>query len=876
MNSSPNRPAPPALSTTIARGRFGAAARIGRRIRQAPLSTAFVLLLWTIGAWTGSLKAGPPQPLMSRFGTGVGPLGHLRLDSTLTSALFTSGLSAYLLATAMAAGIGVFIEPRWGSLRLFWVAAVSQILGTAIGIEMIRLLAAAGSGWADGLRTDIIVGPWPLLLGVIVAYSAAVQAPWRLRIRLSVFVVVAALALYSGYLEDVVRFTSACVGLLLAKLLSTTSTVRTPRAIQQEARTLIAGILVATAVGPVITAFNHRATGPLSVLHYLFVSPQLNPGDLADLCGEPNATLRCAEAGRELRFHGAGPAVMSLLPVMLVLLVAYGLRKGRRSAWWSALVLHGLLAILGLVSFLEWNPREKGRTISIIQAHSTQTQLLPLLVPLVIVLALLSTRRLFRIPAPAGTYRQLARTFAVAVVVIAAVYILGGSLLSNQFNPSPTVWDLIQDFPRRLAPPGYLGLVSLPFLPTTTPATLLFEWSGVLVWGVAGLGLLRAFHREAVQDPHLEVSRARQIVHHYGHNALSYLTLWDGNRYWFNASGSSFVAYRVVSAVAIVVGDPIGPEHETEASVTEFIRFSVGQGWTTCFYSATERLRDIGATAGWPSVEVAQEAYLPLGHITFGGKRFQDIRTAGSRAAREGITTGWLSFPTAPAEITQQIIELSREWIASKGLPEMGFTLGGIDELNDPEVRCLVAIGADGTVHGITSWLPVYQDGVPIAWTLDYLRRGTNAFKGVMEFLISTAAIKFQEEGAQFVSLSGAPLARLAAQDQPVGLQRLLERTGRTLEPVYGFRSLLAFKAKFQPNYRPIYLVYPDATALPRIGAAISKAYLPHLNLTTAIRVLRKLRPPKQNPPRRQLPPESLSPAAAGSTGPSGEIGFTP
>lgn len=870
------RPPSVVQSGTATRGWFGAAIRIGRLIRQAPLSTIFVLLLWTIGAWTGSLQAGPPPPLLLRFGTGVGPLGHLRFDSTLTSALFTSSLSAYLLATAMVAGIAVFIEPRWGSLRLFWVAAVSQIAGTAIGIELIRLLAAAGSGWAGGLRTDITVGPWPLLLGVIVAYSAAVQAPWRLRIRLSVFVVVAALVLYSGYLEDVVRLASACVGLLLAKLLSTKSTVRTPRAIQQEARTLIAGILVATAVGPVITAFNHRATGPLSVLHYLFVSPQLNPGDLADLCATPNAALRCAEASRELRFHGAGPAVMSLLPVMLVLLVAYGLRKGRRSAWWAALVLHALLAVLGLVSFLEWNPRKQGRTLSIIQAHSTLAELMPFLVPLVIVLALLSTWRLFRIPAPTGTYRQLIRTLALAVVVIAAVYVLGGSLLSSQFAPSPSVWDLIQDFPHRLAPPGYLGLVSLPFLPTTTPATLLFEWSGVLVWAVAGLGLLRAFHRETSHDPHLEVARARQIVHQYGDNALSYLTLWDGNRYWFNAAGSSFVAYRVVSAVAIVVGDPIGPEHETEASVAEFIRFGSGHGWTTCFYSATERLRGIGATAGWPSVEVAQEAYLPLGDITFAGKRFQDVRTAGSRAAREGITAHWLSFPTAPSEITEQIIELSREWIASKGLPEMGFTLGGIDELNDPEVRCLVAIGPDGTVHGITSWLPVYRDGVPIAWTLDYLRRGRNAFKGVMEFLISTATVKFQDEGALFVSLSGAPLARLAAQDRPVGLQRLLERTGKTLEPVYGFRSLLAFKAKFQPNYRPIYLVYPDAAALPRIGTAISKAYLPHLNLATAIRVLRKLRPPKPPRPKRQLPAESLAATAAGPTGQSNEIGVTP
>ena len=38
--------------------------------------------------------------------------------------------------------------------------------------------------------------------------------------------------------------------------------------------------------------------------------------------------------------------------------------------------------------------------------------------------------------------------------------------------------------------------------------------------------------------------------------------------------------------------------------------------------------------------------------------------------------------------------ELSEEWLAAKGLPEMGFTLGGLDELDDDAVRCLVAVDA--------------------------------------------------------------------------------------------------------------------------------------------------------------------------------------
>jgi len=58
-------------------------------------------------------------------------------------------------------------------------------------------------------------------------------------------------------------------------------------------------------------------------------------------------------------------------------------------------------------------------------------------------------------------------------------------------------------------------------------------------------------------------------------------------------------------------------------------------------------------------------------------------------------------------------------------------------------------------------------------------------------------------------------------------LDGFLDRLGGSLEPYYGFRSLLAFKAKFQPRFEPLFLVFPDEAALPRIGLALSRAYLP-------------------------------------------------
>ncbi len=59
------------------------------------------------------------------------------------------------------------------------------------------------------------------------------------------------------------------------------------------------------------------------------------------------------------------------------------------------------------------------------------------------------------------------------------------------------------------------------------------------------------------------------------------------------------------------------------------------------------------------------------------------------------------------------------------------------------------------------------------------------------------------------------------------GLAKVLDQIGDVLEPLYGFRSLHAFKAKFQPRYEAMHLVYRDEADLARIGIAITRATCP-------------------------------------------------
>jgi len=146
------------------------------------------------------------------------------------------------------------------------------------------------------------------------------------------------------------------------------------------------------------------------------------------------------------------------------------------------------------------------------------------------------------------------------------------------------------------------------------------------------------------------------------------------------------------------------------------------------------------------------------------------------------------------------------------------------------------------------------------------MRRGSERFPGVMEFLIASAVLELRDS-VDMISLSGSPLAsRPEAQHTRAGepeaegtgddagtedgtatdegaqnLVRILDLVGHALEPVYGFRSLAAFKSRFKHEYRAHYLYYQDPLHLPAIGRALTRAYLPGLSLAQGARLVRKL-----------------------------------
>jgi lysylphosphatidylglycerol synthetase-like protein (DUF2156 family) len=326
------------------------------------------------------------------------------------------------------------------------------------------------------------------------------------------------------------------------------------------------------------------------------------------------------------------------------------------------------------------------------------------------------------------------------------------------------------------------------------------------------------------------------------------MALWEPNKYWFAPDGHGGVAYQQHGNVALTLAGPFGPAAFHEETAAGFIRYCAENALIPCFYSCTDELWPLLKGRGFRRVAVAQETRLAVRSLEFKGKDWQNVRTALNRAKKTGVRAVWGRYADFAPAVRAQLIEVSEEWAAQKSVPEMGFTLGGIDELEDPEVLCCLAVDAEGQVQGVTSWLPVYADGRLVSWTLDVMRRRGDAFPGVMEFLIASAVQELRSS-VEVISLSGSPLAKEAdavpeaPRDEagPEALARILDVVGKALEPVYGFRSLASFKSRFKPDYRTLYLYYEDPLQLPAIGRALSRAYLPGLSVRHSARLLRTL-----------------------------------
>ncbi|ROS76172.1 lysylphosphatidylglycerol synthetase-like protein (DUF2156 family) [Curtobacterium sp. PhB130] len=813
--------------------RSSAGATVTRTLRRYPVTAVIVALVVATSAVGIVMRVSHATSTTESF-------GPLRVFAVST------GAAALLLTLA---GVVVLVgasERLMGS----WRTAVAFVLTTVVGTGLGALSAFVDLDGRDvgalllGRATSF--DPWTAVVGTVATASAFAGPLWRRRIRVNTLAVVAALFLYAGHASDLYAVLAAGAGWALGELLR-----RTPkrtgwtRSSHRETRVLLGTVVLVSAIGPVIALVSRARVGILAPIAAVVGSGPVTPvsGCTSDTAGAVARTSGECLRGL-LAYRATDPWTLLLaVPPLLVLVVGgLGLFRGSRFAVWLVVVVDTVTAVAAAVTYGAVQGRLQGVEDRFLVTLSIAASVV---VPLATAVVLVVLRRSFTV---LPTRRRVAG-FAVVVLVAAGVLVAAMLVVADA---SPTrvedPWRIVVAALGPVAPVTFWEQV--PALDPGLRFTL--GIAGPLLWLVVAIAAIRPTGA-APQDTDADGTRAardraRALLTAGGGDTFGWMTTWRGNAYWFAEDGRAGVAYRRNGTVAVTLGGPFGYDDARVPALAAFARHCDDNGWTPVFYGVDEAVASPLRALGWGTLPVAEDADFDPRDWTTSGKKKQDVRTSVNRAAREGTTATWASWQDLPAATTRQIEAISEEWVADRELPEMGFTLGGVDEMRDPAVRTLVAQDSGGTVLAVTSWLPSYRQGRVVGWTLDVMRRTGAAPNGVMEFLVASAADRMRTDGIERLSLSAAPLAQAPPAPAPQaqaqaqatdGVQTLLDLVGGVLEPVYGFRSLLRFKLKFGPELHPLVLAYPDPVALPAIGVAVVRAYLPDLSLRQAVALAR-------------------------------------
>ena len=319
-----------------------------------------------------------------------------------------------------------------------------------------------------------------------------------------------------------------------------------------------------------------------------------------------------------------------------------------------------------------------------------------------------------------------------------------------------------------------------------------------------------------------ERARARAIVEVHGHDTLSYFALRDSGTYFFDETRTAFLSYKIWHNVALVGADPVGPDDKFGDLTRRFLQFCVANRLTPCFLGTNGRNLDLYRALGLRVLKIGEECLINLPTFDASSLR-RKVRRAERHCLRLGISSTMYGAAELPEAYRDQALEVSKEWVRTRGGLEQGFsmTLGRFPNMEDPDVRVLLALSGSRLI-GYLTFMPVYQAR---GWSLDMMRRTDDAPNGLTEFMVIQGARMLQAEGSEYMSLNFAALSNTEAfVSEPKAVTALRGFCFEYLSSMFQLKSLYTFNDKFQPTWSSRYAVFRDLRHAGAIIMAIIQA----------------------------------------------------
>jgi phosphatidylglycerol lysyltransferase len=327
------------------------------------------------------------------------------------------------------------------------------------------------------------------------------------------------------------------------------------------------------------------------------------------------------------------------------------------------------------------------------------------------------------------------------------------------------------------------------------------------------------------------VRRARDLVMAFGWNATAYQIVNPGIEHWFARSADGVVGFVRHSGIRVVAGAPVAAETELARVAEEFEDDARRAGEDVCYFAAERRLEEVyrGSPRHSRALLGAQPAWTPDDWCRAVAEH-RSLKAQFARARNKGIRVS--EWPPDRAMRDGELRAVLARWLATRRLPTLHFLVepDTLARLEDRRVFVAVREWPDestrGTIVGfvVASPVPCRQ-----GWLIEQFVRDPHAPNGTVELLLDHAAAALGREGARYLSLGLAPLARRdasAIDNEPPWLRFTLAWVRAHGRRFYDFDGLERFKAKFRPTrWEPVYAIANTPGFTPKMLYAIAGAF---------------------------------------------------
>jgi lysylphosphatidylglycerol synthetase-like protein (DUF2156 family) len=375
--------------------------------------------------------------------------------------------------------------------------------------------------------------------------------------------------------------------------------------------------------------------------------------------------------------------------------------------------------------------------------------------------------------------------------------------------------------PGRIALPAVGGrLIGLPTVALPERADLLSPVLAVIGLSSVALALWTVL-RPARAQPTADDKLAWELVQRHASDTLDYFALRDDKQrfVWEN----TVVAYAVRNGTAIVSPDPVGPADERSGAWSAFRQHATANGWNVAVLGAGAASIPIYRAAGMTAVYVGDEGIVDTRRFSLDGGRCKALRQAVHRVDRAGYTVSFHDPANLPAELAERLRQVMAQ--SRRGAVERGFsmTLSRVFDARDTGLLLAIANAPDGSPAAFCQFVPAPGIG---GFSLDLMRRSDGPHpNGLMDFVIvrtieHLAALDLDGLGLNFATMR-AVVAGEALDGVATRLQRqILRRLSDDMQ----IESLWRFSAKFDPTWRPRFVVLDAPELVFGASLAIARA----------------------------------------------------